>query len=1269
MSSVDTTNQVAYKLPDTLSSDQRRIVTTLDEPLFVAAGAGSGKTLTLTHRIVWALSRGSAQDGGAYLDSIDQALIITYTNKAAGEIKERVRSALRAAGLEQEALKVDSAWISTIHSMCGRILRENAFELGLDPNFVMVPSEEYASLREAAVNDAISELQDAPYLRELFEEYGSAKDDADGFGTSVNKLVNEVLNAAAYTVGGLETLTFFDRTEDFRSGMSELVQAFEDLLSFPCDSSAEYRECKDYLATLRSFVARPRQEQTMQDAQKILDSIPDNRPSFNNWVNFPAGEGGSTSSKRKRNPEAVAAQHAAKSALEQARAMVGYSKVSALQQPLMRLATEVNKRLDALKISQSYLDNADLLQLTARAFREHPEIAERYTHKFKLVMVDEFQDTNSQQVHMIRALSGENACHLTTVGDIQQSIYRFQGADPSVFLDRGQSVDKQNHVLLKANFRSDDAILRFVRATCGTTSIVRNFSDLDPSPKRKDTFKDIDFPRVIVEFLYSSSEAGKLRKHSADTSLCRKVKAMQLADRLAKLRNAGVEPSRMVVLMKSLNKSADYIEALRSYGIESVVTGGSTFAQQPEVLAIKSLLHVLANPKDTDRGLFAVLASPMFALDADDMALLATKNQVYKNKETKESLVVDIPASRSINAGMPLDVELYGSYKGSARLQRARKVIARAQERVGKLGVADIALMCARESGWLARLEKQGESGHAIAANILAAVRHIRELTETQGRDAILASQAFDAWLNNSSEHPMVLSGDKLNAVRFMTAHSSKGLEFDVVAVVDCCDPYISVPSILTYRDGETTKLSLAPKGGATPERPEDAPIPTASSSALEWRQYLEEAYKDDELDEAGRLLYVALTRAKECVILCLEERKTNQGPKPDMATAISDALGITNMACGETEFMYGGVAAGLARRVNVTRLSDGATHTVDTGNTISETMLPAKLCPMNTASVADEIYREWHPEEFEHDSAAQEGDSVRKPAPKRAAESASQPGPEPFYIFDIDAETHVPLSFWKPRNAFFGTFSYSSAKATLKNEMPGVALDDVFELPVPSPISTDELLLADAYPPGEEALANLEPATQEGTETDIKIGFEDEDFDDTEASDPDRATNLGTSFHELARLMVETSLVPSEEQIKRVAAINKVAKQDIKRLTLALKRWETSAIRAEAQGFGRLRAEVAFCCNVDSGFGTKLEGAIDLLATDIANPTTALLIDYKTGDHGRTYAQLRESHEMQARFYAYVLQLQGFKRITCAFVCVELEGKDGQPVVIRYEF
>ena len=138
-----------------LNDRQRAIATTLDAPLFVEAGAGSGKTFTLTQRIAWALSPGSGAGGRPFLDSLDQVLVITFTEAAAREIKERTRRTLRSVGLAEQALAVDDAWISTIHGMCSRILHRHALDLRLDPSFAVVSDSAQTALFDQAMDEVM----------------------------------------------------------------------------------------------------------------------------------------------------------------------------------------------------------------------------------------------------------------------------------------------------------------------------------------------------------------------------------------------------------------------------------------------------------------------------------------------------------------------------------------------------------------------------------------------------------------------------------------------------------------------------------------------------------------------------------------------------------------------------------------------------------------------------------------------------------------------------------------------------------------------------------------------------------------------------------------------------------------------------------------------------------------------------------------------------------------------------------------------------------
>ena len=141
----------------TLMPQQRAVATTLDRPLFVSAGAGSGKTFTLTRRILWALDPAS----GPFVEHLDRVLAITFTKDAAAEIRERVRAALIEAGMDEEALSVDDAWISTIHGMCARILRTHALELGIDPEFSVIEETAADELMDQAGDHVLARAEDA----------------------------------------------------------------------------------------------------------------------------------------------------------------------------------------------------------------------------------------------------------------------------------------------------------------------------------------------------------------------------------------------------------------------------------------------------------------------------------------------------------------------------------------------------------------------------------------------------------------------------------------------------------------------------------------------------------------------------------------------------------------------------------------------------------------------------------------------------------------------------------------------------------------------------------------------------------------------------------------------------------------------------------------------------------------------------------------------------------------------------------------------------
>ena len=236
----------------TLMPQQRKIVTTLDCPLFVSAGAGSGKTFTLTRRILWALS----PESGPFAEHLDQVLAITFTKDAAAEIRERVRAALIEAGMAEEALTVDDSWISTIHGMCSRILCTHALELGIDPAFEVLEEGPAAVLMDRAVEHVLSAARDErgdgadPFaeLKTWYPLYGEIGPSGSEMGTSARSLVRRLLEVSCALPHGMDDIHIVRAQAD----LSSLADAYRPCLEASPGAAERARGVRRPCACLRA---------------------------------------------------------------------------------------------------------------------------------------------------------------------------------------------------------------------------------------------------------------------------------------------------------------------------------------------------------------------------------------------------------------------------------------------------------------------------------------------------------------------------------------------------------------------------------------------------------------------------------------------------------------------------------------------------------------------------------------------------------------------------------------------------------------------------------------------------------------------------------------------------------------------------------------------------------------------------------------------------------------------------------------------------------
>ena len=1208
----------------TLMPQQLQIVKTLDRPLFVSAGAGSGKTFTLTRRIVYALS----PESGPFVEHLDQVLAITFTKDAAAEIRDRVRRALIDEGMDEEALTVDDAWISTIHGMCSRILRAHALELGIDPEFtVLTDTDELMDqavehvLARATAPDAAPEL--AASLKSLYAWYPMAGEGGPfGAGTTIRGLVRELLELSSQLPGGMDDV----RVARGQADTSALADAYRAALGA---SKAATEKAQVALDAIDAFEASGK---TMADAARLMMSCTMPRAS----KAFP-----------KEQVELLKAEAA--DAFINIVLACGGPALDAL----VGLARSVEAEYRALKASQSALDNNDLLRMAYEALRDYPAIRAAYEGRFKMVMIDEFQDTDQMQVDLIRYLTGAGERALCTVGDAQQSIYRFRGAEVEVFrrqerkvgasgaaeaaADAGTAADAPAGELVKLvrNFRSHDEVLRYVaRVFDGDDGgLMQGFLDLEASDGRKDTL------------VANASRRQALFVAGGSTQERTQAKARAIAERFRSLADAGQPQGGMVLLLGRMTNADVYAQAFRDQGLDCVIAGGSVFAQAAEVQTVRALVCALANPADTAQGLMPLLASPMFALGAQEFLALATK----LDSETGET------SRRNIDAGIMSDSDVPG-LQGLPLVTRAREVLRYALRRVGRDSFAAIARDVVNASGWFVRLAQRGPEGKAIAANVLKALDAVAEAETELGNSPRSIALAFDRFLAGK-EAPGALNEEGDGAVRIMTVHASKGLEYPVVAVAECFGvrkssgaaqmgrvdggaQVVALPARFdgvkladgTFVKGDDVKKQFehAFKGKGTslwlpPELMEDV---CATGSPAEAFARLRNDDLQLSLEERARLLYVAMTRARELVILAMDagvSRGKVTAPTFDVETDLTyDVLrrilptdGLEMPQLDADRLVFGNSQPGDYELISLANFTFGEQTFEANASLDAEGRL---VCG-----------------DAETEGA---GTDARAAVPGPA-----DPEPDAFeLVYPQAAGVRMGTCPYPARDSY----SYSSIAAALHAEAEDRA--------------------AEARVPLDEAGDDAESDGSEMTDVDVV------------AVEPvGNPMALGSAFHAACQWLIEmgADALPAE-RADALTRLWHLTPEQRERFDVALNRWLKSAVRAELLSWPCVRAEVPFfspgCEDEDiARYGAYAEGAIDALATNPADPSRALVIDYKTGGTpDETPDQLLEKHALQARVYADVLHRAGYQTVTVKFVRVEqpdptLFVEPAEPQVVAY--
>ncbi len=832
-----------------LTSAQERAVTSTAQRVCVRASAGSGKTGVLISRIMHLIESGET--------TLDRIVAITFTEKAALEMKARLREACRERAPKDDPEQltfwrnversVSGSRISTIHAFCAGLLREHALHLGSDPDFALLEEADSHLLRhDAAQQELLRLLQtgdaDATFLtselgfdaafdamRALLRNGSEAGRAVDHMGDLSSEDVKRAWVALEQhaMAHAIRYIRADPRPLEFRAAL----QALAGCCSHPGDGREELRlalisECESIGSTTEhSAIAetlarlKVRAQSTKKDRWTPED-VPDRI--------------------LKIRSELV---ELLKEYCWDALSDVDDDHAASLTGAFLRVHREIASAYASAKQTRITHDFDDLIVRARQILMAHPDIQHRVARSMSHLLIDEFQDTDGLQYDIAESLHRvEEGPSLFIVGDAKQSIYLFRGAEVETFQDAEASAD--DVILLDENFRSLPNVLEFANDFFTET---KRLAAVEPKYGRLEAFRDatddatVEF--LIPEILEDKPTLGDYRRAEAEI-LASRLKEM--VDHQCTIGERGEDneiqrPVRygdMAILLRAMGEVHVYEQSLRRHGVPFTVVAGAGFYERQEIRDLRNFLSVIADPSD-EMALLAFLRSPLAGLSDEALAQAAG----VLSDETR-------PLTRFVASEATLT-----DPDQQHRLTEARQLITDTRAR-REWSAPNLLRFVLAQTGYEAMLLRQEFLGEQRAIN----VRKLVALSESFSRTRSPSLIQFLRYLEDIAKteiregDAVELSHDR-DAVTIMTIHQSKGLEFPLVAVADTGRSAASKSEGTVARHrGLGIALRTVDEDGNNLE-------PAAWSCINRMRKWQDRA-------ESARMLYVAMTRARDYLLI-----------------------------------------------------------------------------------------------------------------------------------------------------------------------------------------------------------------------------------------------------------------------------------------------------------------------------------------------------------------------------------------------------------------
>lgn len=865
---------------------EQQAVLDADGKIIVSASAGSGKTFVMVERMIEKILAGAA---------VDKMLALTFTNKAAAQMREKIQKKIvsrlndedvterERAMLKEQLSRLPMAEVSTIHAFCARLIRSHFFLADVDGAFDIIAGDDAdgRSLQETAIEQVFSEAYEngEEDFSRLLSVYFKKKKDA-----RLKSVIVDTYRELRSDYGYLAVLQkaaagddegVFDRVaEDFfgrvKAEAEHLLSAIEDL-----KADLEARKNKTSLAVAEQMIAFLKEAVAKTDYFDFC-AVPMPKFGAKERLKKDADEEDArlieaTAYYKKLTTEFLKKHLGARASREEEKRRVEKSR--ALASIVAKYVLRFEEKYAALKKERAKLDYDDLEQITLKILEENPSVRDEYREKFEYVYVDEYQDVNPVQERIVSLVSGEN---VFLVGDVKQAIYAFRGSKSKYFRMKQEAFEKVgSSLLLSSNFRSAQAILDAVnRVFCRAMTRETSDANYALAPMRGGAGYGENKGRVEVRIapeiekeksgkgVYSvEEEYFKALSLQADDSLFREI-LNAIGDELHRAYYSPDEKTfkrvtygDIAILTRKKNATvSSIVRYLSENGIPVATANKSNACDYPEIRQLADVLSLLDN-REQDIPLCSALLSGMGGLTNAELAAIRMR---YESRRTPFRDCVRMYAAQFDDDVAKKLVKFYerlGRYVTLSHILTAGELIERL--------IAETGL----ETEWLSRGDGERRSARLRAFALAAQDKDLHEFLQ------YLKDLDYDLPVTENA-------GD--DAVKILTMHASKGLEYPVVILCDLESEF----------HGAERAEVLCSENYAFAPRCYDEEEKIVRGTLL--RDLIDLENREDELKGELNILYVAMTRAKYSLQIVLREEKLKGESDPFYARCLADFLPLS---------------------------------------------------------------------------------------------------------------------------------------------------------------------------------------------------------------------------------------------------------------------------------------------------------------------------------------------------------------------------------------